>query len=106
MRAATVAAIASVDGVQSSPASLTHGAICPNRRVQVATYTTSLTTVSFNFTSFDGSGAHLVYSWNLGITPQQVKPNPVPNRTPNYDFTLTLSKTKIYPLPKVQPWPL
>ena len=37
--------------------------------MQVATYTTSLTTVSFNFTSFDGGGADLSYSWNLGITP-------------------------------------
>ena len=75
MRAAT--ATAGLDGVQTS---CSIGAVCPDRRVQVATYTTSLTTVSFNFTSFDGSGAHLVYSWNLGITPngaevvvQQVK---------------------------------
>ena len=35
----------------------------------MASYTTSLTTITFNFTAFDGSGANLSYSWNLGITP-------------------------------------
>lgn len=40
------------------------------RSVQVANYTTSPTTMTFNFTSFDGSGgANLLYSWNLGVNP-------------------------------------
>ena len=37
--------------------------------MNVPTYTTSATTIAFNFTSFDGSGANLTYSWNLGIEP-------------------------------------
>ena len=65
------------------------------RRVEVANYTTSATTLVFNFTSFDGAGSNLMYSWNLGLTKNGAEV--IPQMVTTTD-TLTL-RCAIGPLP-------